>query len=160
MKGQDVVVNQGNKWKYRNSLCFFCFFVKRVPGRGPEWREPNKAVLCPLIIIILHSYYYILLLNYKIINHGEPSQSGPETELPSKFNVLHHNCILRSVYASDFAVRFRKGTAFFIIEGATEKVLQCKMPLKSIYFKNSCFNEKNILWILQIGWGNEHLVLL
>ncbi len=39
------------------------FLVKRVPGRGPEQREPNEAVLCPLIIIILISYYYVLLLN-------------------------------------------------------------------------------------------------
>jgi hypothetical protein len=43
--------------------CFFCLFVKRVPGQGLELREPNKAVLCLLIIIILISYYYILLLN-------------------------------------------------------------------------------------------------
>ncbi len=36
------------------------FFVKQVRGRGPELREPNKAVLCPLIIIILISNYDIL----------------------------------------------------------------------------------------------------
>jgi hypothetical protein len=40
------------------------FLVKRGAGRGPEQREPNKAVLCPLIILILISYYYILVLNY------------------------------------------------------------------------------------------------
>ncbi len=40
------------------------FLVKKVPGRGPELREPNKAVFCLLIIIILISYYYILLLDY------------------------------------------------------------------------------------------------
>ncbi len=40
------------------------FFVKRVPGQGPEQREPNEAVLCLLIIKTLISYYYILLLNY------------------------------------------------------------------------------------------------
>jgi hypothetical protein len=28
------------------------FLVKRVLGQGPELREPNKAVLCPLIIKI------------------------------------------------------------------------------------------------------------
>jgi hypothetical protein len=47
-----------------NPICFFVFLVKRVPGRGLELREPNKAVLCPLIIMILISYYYILLINY------------------------------------------------------------------------------------------------
>jgi hypothetical protein len=36
-------------------VVFFCLF-KRVPGRGPELREPNKAVLCLLIIVILISY--------------------------------------------------------------------------------------------------------
>jgi hypothetical protein len=34
----------------------YSFLVKRVPGRGPELREPIKAVLCLLIIIILISY--------------------------------------------------------------------------------------------------------
>jgi hypothetical protein len=47
-----------------SALVMFVFLVKRVPGRGPELREPNKAVLCLLIIIISISYYYILLLNY------------------------------------------------------------------------------------------------
>jgi hypothetical protein len=42
----------------------YIFLVMLVPGQGPEQREPNKAVLCPLIIIILISYNYILLLNY------------------------------------------------------------------------------------------------
>ncbi len=37
---------------------YFLLF-KRVPGRGPEQRDPNKAVLCPLIIIILISYIII-----------------------------------------------------------------------------------------------------
>ncbi len=62
--------------KFLNILCFemwlnhlesfggkrwdsFIFFIKRVPGRGPERREPNKAVLCLLIIIILISYIII-----------------------------------------------------------------------------------------------------
>ncbi len=44
-------------------LGFHCFFLdKRVPGRGLELRKPNKAVLCPLIIIILISYHYIIKL--------------------------------------------------------------------------------------------------
>jgi len=30
--------------------------VKQVPGRGPEQRESNKAVLFPQIFIILISY--------------------------------------------------------------------------------------------------------
>ncbi len=38
--------------------------VMRVPGRGPEHRESEQTVLYPQIIIILISYYYILLLNY------------------------------------------------------------------------------------------------
>ncbi len=50
------------KKKKKKKLCFF--LVKRVPGRGLELSEPNKAVLCPLIIIILITFYYILLLNY------------------------------------------------------------------------------------------------
>ncbi len=33
--------------------------VKQVRGRGPEQREPNKAVLFPLIIIILITYIII-----------------------------------------------------------------------------------------------------
>jgi hypothetical protein len=53
--------------------------VKRVAGRGPEQRKPNKAVLCPLIIIILISY--IIINYYSIINYGEPSQLKPEMEL-------------------------------------------------------------------------------
>ncbi len=44
------------------------FLVRQVLGWGPEGREPNKTVLCPVIIIILIIYYY------KIINYGEPSQ--------------------------------------------------------------------------------------
>ncbi len=41
------------------------FLVKQVPGRGPERRKPNKAVLCLLIIIMLISYIIkYLLLNY------------------------------------------------------------------------------------------------
>ncbi len=48
------------------------FLVELVPGQGPELREPNKAVLCLLIIKILISY---IIIHYKeIINHGEPSQ--------------------------------------------------------------------------------------
>ncbi len=53
--------------------------VKRVAGQGPEQREPNKAVLCPLIIKILISY---IIINYNsIINYGEPSQLKLEMEL-------------------------------------------------------------------------------
>jgi hypothetical protein len=40
------------------------FLAKRVPGQGPEQRESEKTVLYPQIIVILISYYYILLLNY------------------------------------------------------------------------------------------------
>ncbi len=43
-------------------VLFMFFLVKRVPGRGPEQREPNIAVLCLLIIIILISYIIIKLL--------------------------------------------------------------------------------------------------
>ncbi len=42
------------------------FLVKRVPGRGPEQRESDKAVLYPQIIIILISY--IIIYYYYIIN--------------------------------------------------------------------------------------------
>jgi hypothetical protein len=66
----------------------FFVVVKQVPGWGPERREPNEAILCPLIIIILISYYYILLQNYKIIINGEPSQPKPETELSIKIVLL------------------------------------------------------------------------
>ncbi len=38
-----------------NVKCFF--LVQRVLGRGPEQREPNKVVLCPLSIIILISLF-------------------------------------------------------------------------------------------------------
>jgi hypothetical protein len=31
--------------------CFF-FLVKQVLGQGPEQREPNKAVLCPQLVMI------------------------------------------------------------------------------------------------------------
>jgi hypothetical protein len=48
---------------YKSKSSWF-FLVKRVLCRGPEQREPNEAVLCPLIILILVCYYYILLLNY------------------------------------------------------------------------------------------------
>jgi hypothetical protein len=44
-----------------SSFCgnlFHFLGVNRVLGQGPERREPNKAILCPLIIIILISYYY------------------------------------------------------------------------------------------------------
>ncbi len=63
----------------------------QVPGRGPVQRKPNEAVLCLLIIIILISYYYILSLNYLIINYGEPSQPKPETEHPPNSFVLMSN---------------------------------------------------------------------
>jgi hypothetical protein len=61
-----------------NSAQFY--WLMRVPDRGPEQRESNLTVLCPLIIIILISY--IILYYDKIINYGEPSQPKPETELP------------------------------------------------------------------------------
>ncbi len=49
----------------------YFLLVKRVPGRGPEQRDPNKAVLCLLIIIILISYIIIKLL----IIENHPSQN-------------------------------------------------------------------------------------
>jgi hypothetical protein len=38
------------------------FLVKRVPGRGLEWRESGKTVLYLLIIILLISFIIIKLL--------------------------------------------------------------------------------------------------
>jgi hypothetical protein len=39
-----------------------------------------------------------------------------------------------------------------IIEGTTEEVLQCIMPLKSIYYKNVGFNEQKMyFWTLKRG---------
>ncbi len=50
-----------NVFQVETNECIF-FLVKRVLGQGPEQREPNKAVLCLLIIIKLISfiviYYY------------------------------------------------------------------------------------------------------
>jgi hypothetical protein len=57
---------------------FFFFLVKRVLGWGPEWREPNRAVLCLLIVIILISY--IIIYNHSIINYVQPIQPKTETE--------------------------------------------------------------------------------
>jgi hypothetical protein len=48
-----------------------CWF-KRVLDRGPEQRESNLTVLCPLIIIILISYiiiYYIIIKLLIMENH-------------------------------------------------------------------------------------------
>ncbi len=59
-------------FRCQTSLQFlFVFLVNRAPGRGPEQREPNKAVLCPLIIIILISYIIIKLL----IMENHPSRN-------------------------------------------------------------------------------------
>jgi hypothetical protein len=41
-------------FKTSNFIIIIIILVKRVLGRGPELREPNKAVLCPLIIIIFN----------------------------------------------------------------------------------------------------------
>jgi hypothetical protein len=48
------------------------FLVKRVPGQGLEQKEPDKAVLCPLIIIILITYIIFKFL----IMENHPSQNG------------------------------------------------------------------------------------
>ncbi len=63
------------QFEYR-LLCFFFyfFFVKQFPGWGPEWREPNKAVLCPLIIILLISYIIIYLKLLVMENHPSPNR--------------------------------------------------------------------------------------
>ncbi len=57
---------------------------------------------------------------------------------------------------------FCDGTARFftilmIIEGATEKVLQFILPLKSIYIKNYGFNEQNVILYTYERFKQENL---
>ncbi len=69
-----------------DGFLFLFFWFKRVLDRGPEQRESKLSVLCLLITIIL--------ISYKMINYGEPSQPKLETEL-SKFDVFtsHKNFV-------------------------------------------------------------------
>ncbi len=68
--------------------------------------------------------------------------------------------ILKTVFLS----RLSNGTAHFfafwlIIEGATEKVLQFILQLKSIYYKNLGFIEqKMFIWTLQRGSNKEKFI--
>ncbi len=57
-------------------------------------------------------------------------------------------------YASWIIIKLQRNRAanFFIREGASEKVKQFKMHLKSIYYKNFCFNEQKYIFQTLQNW--------
>jgi hypothetical protein len=67
------VGSSGNATTYRIGSIFF---VKWVPGQGPEQRESGNTVLYPLIIIILISYIVIKLL---VKMRTVPAETGNRT---------------------------------------------------------------------------------
>jgi hypothetical protein len=98
---------------------FYCFFVKRVSGRGTEQRESEKTVLYPQIIIILISYiiiyyYYIIKL---LITENHP---GRNQKRNSKFYCLLFSLFLTNLksFIKSFRVlkNFPKSLYFYQFE--------------------------------------------
>jgi hypothetical protein len=61
------------------------FWFKRVPDRGPEQRESNLTVFCPLIIKILISYiiiYHVIIKLLIMENHPSPNRNSEKACCP------------------------------------------------------------------------------
>ncbi len=73
----------------------------------------------------------------------------------------HYGKIERKHRFKIFIKYFKYILCIFILEGTTEKVLQFKIPLKSIYNRNLGFDEQKMyFWTLQRGSNNKNSIIL